>query len=342
MTDRLGTIETTRPTSATAWAFRPPIPIEAAPVFVWPPRPMEALRYLLSLGFLGSLVIPLAVLASLSWFFLQPSLERCAVLQIDWIAQIYARNLGLLLLVAGGLHLYFYTFKRQGARGKFDARDLADHNPKFFARNQVRDNMLWSCGSGVTVWTAYEIGFMWAYANEKLPFFLDVWAHPVWFFAAFLWLPFWSSLQFGLGHRLLHWRPLYTIAHSVQHRNDNIGPWSGFSMHPIEHVIYISSVLIHLVVLSHPIHVLYHLQWKALVASMSHAGFESLRVKGRPILLLGSFHHQLHHRFYDCNYGASDVPIDRWFGWNHDGTEQAWNAIVERRRARIASAGNKT
>ena len=76
-----------------------------------------------------------------------------------------------MLLVAGGLHLYFYTFGRQGAERKFDPRGMGTNDRKFFARNQVWDNMLWTCASGVTIWTAYEAGFMWAYANDLLPFY---------------------------------------------------------------------------------------------------------------------------------------------------------------------------
>ncbi len=39
-----------------------------------------------------------------------------------WIAEIYARNFVLPSIVAGGLHIYFYIWKRQGNRLKFDAR----------------------------------------------------------------------------------------------------------------------------------------------------------------------------------------------------------------------------
>ena len=67
---------------------------------------------------------------------------------------------------------------------------------------------------------------------------------------------------------------------------------------------------------------------------MSHAGHESLTCRGKPILLLGSFHHQLHHRFLDCNLGAPYVPYDKWCGTNHDGTPQALAEIRKRRRAR--------
>ena len=42
---------------------------------------------------------------------------------------MYARNLGLMLLVAGGLHLYFHKFRRRRMERKFDPRDAARQAP---------------------------------------------------------------------------------------------------------------------------------------------------------------------------------------------------------------------
>ena len=322
------------------WSWHPPLPLEDIPVFVWPPRAMAGLKYLGSVAFLWSVVVTYGVIAAFAWFYLQPALERCVELRPDWILQMFARNLGLIVVIASAFHLYLITFKRQGTERKFDPRDQITDSPKFFARNQVWDNMFWTCASGVTVWTGYEVLFMWAYANDWLPYFLDWRTHPVWFVAAFFLIPFWTSFHFYFVHRLLHWRPLYRIAHCVHHRNENTGPWSGFSMHPVEHVIYLSSVLIHLVLMSHPIHILFHLQWNAIGAAVSHSGFESLTFRGKPVFYLMSFHHQLHHRYYDCNYGNPYIALDKWLGTNHDGTEESWAGVRKRRHQRLALAKN--
>ena len=34
------------------------------------------------------------------------------------------------------------------------------------------------------------------------------------------------------------------------------------------------------------------------------------------------FFHQLHHRYFECNYGTVEMPWDRWFGTFHDGSEE--------------------
>ena len=204
---------------------------------------------------------------------------------------MYGRNLGLMILIAGGLHLYFYTYKRQGTSRKFDPRDLDRKNRKYFGNNQVWDNIFWSCASGITIATAYEVFFMWGYANDLLPFYLDWKKHPIWFVSTLIAIPFWSSIHFYLIHRLVHWKPLYKLAHAVHHRNDNIGPWSGISMHPIEHVIYLSSILIHAVVASHPVHIFFQTNWNTIGAAASHTGFESITIRDKPIFLPVSYTH---------------------------------------------------
>ena len=37
----------------------------------------------------------------------------------------------------------------------------------------------------------------------------------------------------------------------------------------------------------------------------------------------GDFFHQLHHRYFECNYGTSEIPFDKWFGTFHDGSAEA-------------------
>ena len=104
------------------------------------------------------------------------------------------------------------------------------------------------------------------------------------------------------------------------------------SMHPVEHVFYISSVLVHYVIPSHPVIVLLHLYTRTMAPAFSHSGFEKLIVKDKTVTEAADFHHQLHHRYYECNYGNVDAPWDRWFGSVHDGSDEDTAKVRERRR----------
>ena len=137
----------------------------------------------------------------------------------------------------------------------------------------------------------------------------------------------------------MHWPPLYKLAHALHHRNTNIGPWSGLSMHPVETAMFFSSILIHFLIMAHPVHVLFHLFHQALTAATSHTGFEGFEIKDKNRLHLGNFHHQMHHRYFECNYGNLEVPWDKVFGSFHDGTDESHERFQERRR-RIMGGGS--
>ena len=316
------------------WNHIPAVPINVSPLFRWPPRPSEALKWIVnSWFFITENFIVLAIaLVCLFWF--QPSLEQAQTLSLGWIAQIYFRNFVLLAIVAGGLHLYFYTFKKQGQKLKYDPRPLAKSGRQFTLGGQVRDNMFWSLSSGVFFWTLYEVILFWAMANGWTP--ILYWSeNPVWFALLLVLTPIWISFHFYWIHRLLHWPPLYRVAHGLHHRNTNVGPWSGLSMHPLEHLLFFSSVLIHLIIPTHPLHILFHMQHQSLTAATSHTGFENLLIKDEKTLALGTFHHQLHHRYFEVNYGNLQMPWDKWFGSFHDGTPEAHERMKHRRLEKI-------
>jgi sterol desaturase/sphingolipid hydroxylase (fatty acid hydroxylase superfamily) len=315
------------------WNHVPDVPIQVSPFFSWPPDPVRMARWIAArwLGIAENVLV--LALATISWLWFQPPLEVTATLAPGWIFGLWLRNMALMILVAGSLHWFFYVRKVQGERLKFDPRDLMIKGRQFTFGGQVRDNMFWSLGSGVGFWTAYEVLMLWAMGNGYAPL-LSPAEQPVIFALWFMLTPVWISFHFYWVHRALHWGPLYRIAHALHHRNVNVGPWSGLSMHPVEHLIFFSSILIHFVVPAHPLHILFHMQHQALTAATSHTGYENLLVEDRKRLALGTFHHQMHHRYFEVNYGNLEMPWDKWFGTFHDGTKAAHERLKSRRGRR--------
>ena len=316
---------------ARQWHHVPETPIRVSPLFAWPPDPRAIARWFAIrwLGLAENAIV--AAIAIACWAFWQPTLEEARTLAWGWVAEIWLRNLALMIVVAGGLHLWFHGRKRQGRRLKYDPREIGTRSRAFTFGGQLADNVFWTLASGVTLWTAYEALMFWAMANGYAPV-LTVAENPVWFVLLFPLTPVWISFHFYWIHRALHWPPLYRLAHALHHRNTNVGPWSGLSMHPVEHLMFFSSVLVHLVVPASPVHILFHMQHQALTAASSHTGFEGLVVRDRNRLALGTFHHQMHHRYFECNYGNLEMPWDRWFGSFHDGTAEAHERMKARRR----------
>jgi lathosterol oxidase len=313
------------------WNWLPEKPPENSPLFSWPPNPQKIATWFTGSYLTLSIRTFVLAIALVSWLFLTSGPEVAKVLAPGWVLGLFSRNLAMMLIISGGLHLYFHTLRKQGTKRKFDKRKMAKGASTFKFKDQVLDNMYFSLVYGVTFWTMLEVGILWLFANEYVSV-LSWNENPVWFLAVLFLIPIWHSFHFYWIHRLLHWKPLYTTVHALHHRNVNIGPWSGMSMHPVESFIYLTSVLIHLVVLSSPFHVVYHLQFLIFNAVIAHSGFESLLVKEKDVMHVGRFHHQLHHRYFECNYGNTEMPWDAWFGSFHDGTADSHERFTERRR----------
>ncbi|MBX2884098.1 MAG: sterol desaturase family protein [Granulosicoccus sp.] len=313
-------------------------PVIFSPLFDWPPKPMAGFLALATRWVTVTRHLLFLLMAMAVYHWLLPPLSTFESLSLSWILPVYLRNLALMMLVAGGLHLYFFTFRGQHNHLKYDSREKLEKGRKFSFSDQVHDNMFWSLGSGVAVWTIYEVLYLWGAANGVIPT-LNFTDHKLAFALWLLATPLITATHFYFIHRLLHWPPLFKVAHRLHHRNIHIGPWSGMSMHPIEHVLYVSSVLVHFVIPSHPMLALMHLFNRSLGPAFSHAGFEKMTVGNRELFEAADFHHQLHHRYFECNYGSVDAPWDRWLGTCHDGSDEATQRVRERQKQMYRQRG---
>jgi sterol desaturase/sphingolipid hydroxylase (fatty acid hydroxylase superfamily) len=307
-----------------------PDKINPAPVFV---RPWSAVAFAKwFFGFPGYLWpwngLYLAI-AVATWTWATPGLESMKTVQAWWIVPILARNLALALGVYGAWHFRLYVQRPQGIEFKYNGRWLAKDSDFFLFRSQLWDNVFWTLASAVPIWTAWEVVTIWLQANGYVPT-ISFSAHPVSFVALILFIPLFAEAHFYAVHRLIHWSPLYHSVHKLHHRNMNPGPWSGLSMHPVEHLLYFSGVILHWIVASHPIHVIFHLQHRAFAPAMGHNGFDRLKLPNGAWLDAEHYIHFLHHKYFEVNYGDGLVPFDRIFGTFHDGTDEATEVMNRR------------
>ena len=314
-----------------AWNYTPDLPLRSAPFLHWPLRPAAIGRHLVKTWRpLTSRVLMLAVAFAL-WEWASPSLAEAESLRLGWMLEIWVRNIVLLTVVAGGLHLFLQRYRVQGDGLRYDARPMTKNKRMFLFNDQVKDNLFLSLVPAMVVATAWESLGWWAYANGIAPHwsFDD---NPVWFVALLGLVPIWSVLYFGAGHWLLHRSPVYAHVHCWHHRNLNIGPWSGLSMHPLEHVVLYSDIVLFLVLPSSGVHMLLAMMHHTVGAPMSHTGYDAVRLPLRQRFEVGDFHHQLHHRFIECNYGGLESPLDELIGSFHDGTPDGDQMVTERLR----------
>ena len=314
------------------WNYTPSLPIQLAPYWDWPQKPMSSLGYLLKSWNPIGMRFLILVAAAVSWTFFTPDISRAETLSFDWIGEVLLRNFIILTSVAGGIHLLLWAFRTQNDDYRYDMRPMMKGAKVFWFKNQVLDNMLWSYVA-MLFWTFWECLMWWSYANGWA--MMITWdSNPIWFFVLIVLIPIWAGFHFYWLHRLIHVGPLYKHVHSWHHRNINTGPWSGLAMHPVESFFLMFDTMIFFLIPAHPLHVIFLLFHHGIGAPTSHSGFERLKVAGTKGVEIGDFYHQLHHRFFDCNYGTWETPWDKWFNTFHDGSNEV-NELVKERRWKI-------
>lgn len=332
MTDRTDLVNTG------GWA--PPGGVAMVPLFAWPPKPLATLRWFFGLpGYLFPWNVFYLATALVAWLYLMPDLSAMRTFSLGWIAQLLAVNAVLVFVFTEAWHWRLYARRAQEFSFKYD-ESWPKPAATFLFGNQHIDNRIWTMLSAVPVMTGFMALVLWAMADGIVP--TVSWAeHPIYLALVALGVQWFRDVHFYCIHRLIHWPPLYRWVHHLHHKNANPGPWSGLAMHPVEHLLYFSSVLIHLVVPSDPLIVVYHLIASAFGPARDHCGFATVLVGGKPRIPAASYMHYLHHRYFEVNYGDSMTPIDWWRGTGHDGSRQAHEAMKRRlRKVRNAAAAD--
>ena len=150
----------------------------ANPVFAWPPKPAEVIKWFYH--YLCPWNLFYMLLATVTWLYFQPDLSRAATFNADWIVGIFIRNQILLIVFVSIWHIRLWGRKSQGLQYKYTSTWLATQKRQFLWRNQLYDNIFWSCVSGGIIWTVYEVLMFWAYANQLIPY-IEPLQQPIYF-----------------------------------------------------------------------------------------------------------------------------------------------------------------
>ena len=325
--------------------WTPNEPLVHAPLFAFPPRPLALLKWLPHYFLPWNLLWLASAVAW--WVWIVPEKSVMVSLHWGWVLWLFAVNAVAVFLFYGAMELHLYIRRAQGNRFKYNAKFPADHKSgAFMFQSQTIDSLIWGFGSGVPIWTAWEVLALWAWANDIGPW-VGLSEHPVYLFCLWLVLPVIHEFHFFLIHRLIHTPFLYKWVHSVHHNSVNPSPWSSLSMHPVEHLLYFATVAYHFILPSHPLLVIYQLHFAGFGAVVGHIGFDKIEVTEDKGVDSHAFTHYLHHKYFEVNYGDGLIPLDKWFGTWHDGSkagDERMNARYAARKARAnaRAAGKAT
>ena len=319
--------------------WSPSEPLQTAPLFIFPPKPLNFLQWLPS--YLLPWNVLYMALALVFWLWLTPSIETTKALSFGWITFLILRNSVLVLVIYGLLELRLYVSRGQGTQFKYSGKWPAEQKSDVFMfKSQNIDNIIRTFASGVPIWTAYEVFGLWCYANGYGPWSSFA-AHPVWLVAFGLVLPIYHELHFYCVHRLIHVPILYKWIHAVHRNSVNPSLWSSLSMHPIEHLLYWSDSLIFLLLPSHPLLFLYNLQITGTGAVVGHVGFHKIETGRNSAIDTHAYAHYLHHKHFEVNYADGTTALDKFFGTWHDGSKEAEARMMARYEAKVARMNSK-
>ncbi len=308
--------------------------LEHAPLFAFPPRPLALLKWLPHYFLPWNLIWAASAVAW--WLWVVPQKEQMQSLQWGWVLWLFAVNAIAVFLFYGAIELHLYVRRAQGNRFKYNAKWPAEHkSTAFLFQSQTLDSLIRGFGTGVPIWTAWEVLVLWAWAND-----VGSWValdNGWYLFALWLVLPVIHEFHFFVIHRLIHMPFLYKWVHSVHHNSVNPSPWSSLSMHPVEHLLYFATAAYHFILPSHLLLAIYQLHFAGFGAVVGHIGFDKIEVGEGSAVDSHAFAHYLHHKYFEVNYGDGLIPLDRWFGTWHDGSKDGdarMNARYEQTKAK--------
>ena len=188
---------------------------------------------------------------------------------------------------------------------------------KPFRKQQFFREFRWSVASSA-IFTVLSMLTFYLYQSGYTKVYADFNTHGVLYFlfSIVLYLVLYETYYYWL-HRWMHMPRIFRKVHKVHHESIHTSAFTSFSFHPFEALLQF--LFLPLMILVFPIH--YYalgiiLLLMTVSAIINHAGVEVYPKKfyKHPIgkWLIGSTHHDLHHREFTANYGLYFTFWDKW------------------------------
>jgi Delta7-sterol 5-desaturase len=151
-------------------------------------------------------------------------------------------------------------------------------------------------------------------------YYTDISQHSLlYFFLAFVLMIFIHDAYFYWLHRLMHNKFLFKFVHLIHHKSTNPSPWAAYAFHPIEAILESGIFILLLFIM--PLqdwHLIVFFICSLIYNVYGHLGFE-LYPKGFSKNWFGkwlntSVNHNMHHQYFDGNYGLYFTFWDRLMG----------------------------
>ncbi|AOP34730.1 sterol desaturase [Leptospira tipperaryensis] len=148
-------------------------------------------------------------------------------------------------------------------------------------------------------------------------------------------LIFLHDTYFYWTHRMMHHKLLFKSFHLVHHKSTNPSPWAAFSFHPLEAIV--EAGIIPLASVLFPLHQGAMLVFFVYMTSLNVLGHLSYELF--PSWFLRSkftnwhnttTHHNMHHKYFNCNYSLYFNFWDKVMGTNHEKYKETFEEVASR------------
>jgi Delta7-sterol 5-desaturase len=178
------------------------------------------------------------------------------------------------------------------------------------------------------------------YSNSIRPhttFYTDIteygWAYAI---LAFPLMILMHDTYFYWIHRLMHHPALFRLFHLVHHKSNNPSPWAAYAFHPLEAVLESLIFVIFLLIIPvHSLHLKFFFIFSLVYNVYGHLGYElypknfSKHWFGRWINT--SVAHNMHHQYFNGNYGLYFTFWDRVMGTLKHNYDQTFQEVTARK-----------
>ncbi len=219
------------------------------------------------------------------------------------------------LILSGAYHQLIY----RSISKKWPFRIISPRYP----RSQQNREIMWS-GISSVLFGAIAVLMIMAWQKGYTAIYMEWNAYPLWYIpvSVFLALAIHETYYYWV-HRWLHHPLLFRHIHKVHHNSISTSVWTSFSFHPVESIL--QAIIIPAIALVIPLHLsvfVFLLLFMTITAIINHAGVEIYPASWRknPLMkwLIGSTHHDIHHRRFTKNFGLYFTCWDQWMDTESD------------------------
>ncbi|NCN10399.1 MAG: sterol desaturase family protein [Leptospira sp.] len=235
------------------------------------------------------------------------------------------------LIFAGIAFSLFWVLWKKKLQHKWIQQDRVRDNSKI--RHEIKYSLLTMIVfgfTGILVFTMKSLGWTMIYKDISeygLPYF----------FVSLIALILFHDTYFYWTHRMMHHPKLFKKMHLTHHISTNPSPWAAFAFNPYEAVV--EAGIVPIAVLLFPLHgltILFFLLYMTFLNVLGHLAFELFpkNFLRNPIFKWHntSTHHNMHHRYFHCNYGLYFNWWDRWMNTNHVKYQSTFEEVASRQK----------